>query len=471
METLPIVLSVGIASISVVTSLNNGLAVTPPLGWRSWNCYWFDINETLIKDAMSGLLDKSRQVNGKSTNLAEIGYNNGGIDDGWQHCNYYENLFHNNSAPNGWPVVNSTKFPSLESLINWAHNNSLGVNWYFNNCKCSEHEAYPANEENDVKWMRLMGLNGVKLDGCGSSMNTSNWNRLINITSPTEAILTEDGGNTYPPNTTNEIDCPMNMYNFLKGNGNSVNSINSVNYYEKYKSFLSNTNIKRNRLGKYVPEPSYPMLIDTLQGIIPFVEGYPDGYLSRPNCWAFPGDLQTGNFQMGTYGITDISILDQSIFSAWAIVSSPLVLGFDLTNKTTIDRVWNIITNNETLYVNQAWAGHPGRQIAYSNYTVSYNVPEIEIDGVNTVTAKLWGYEIWAKPLPNNEWAVVMLNNDDMNNKGVHNITVNFQDIPWNGPANVRDLINHKDLGQFTDSFTATNIPQFGSAFVLLSQP
>lgn len=87
--------------LSVVSSLNNGLARRPALGWRSWNCYWFDINQTLIKNAMMGLLDKSRTVNGVPTSLAELGYNNGGIDDGWQHCDYYQHLFHNNSAPNG----------------------------------------------------------------------------------------------------------------------------------------------------------------------------------------------------------------------------------------------------------------------------------------------------------------------------------------------------------------------------------
>lgn len=140
-----------------------------------------------------------------------------------------------------------------------------------------------------------------------------------------------------------------------------------------------------------------------------------------------------------------------------------------LTNSTTIDRVWSIISNNETLGVSQTWGGHPGRQIAYANYTVSYPVPDKPIPGVDTVTAKLWGYEIWAKPLLNGEWAVVLMNNDDMGEKGLHNITLNFKDIPFSGTAKIRDLVNHKDLGQFTDSYTAMNIPQFGSEFILLS--
>ena len=68
--------------------------------------------------------------------------------------------------------------------------------------------------------------------------------------------------------------------------------------------------------------------------------------------------------------MNDVFIIDHTIFSSWTIASSPFVLGFDLTNKTTVDRLWPIITN-DTLVVNQNWSGHPGRQIAYANYTYS----------------------------------------------------------------------------------------------------
>ena len=44
-------------------------------------------------------------------------------------------------------------------------------------------------------------------------------------------------------------------------------------------------------------------------------------------------------------------------FSAWCIVSSPLTLSHDLTNTSTMDAVWTIITNREALAVNDAWAG------------------------------------------------------------------------------------------------------------------
>ena len=62
--------------------------------------------------------------------------------------------------------------------------------------------------------------------------------------------------------------------------------------------------------------------------------------------------LETGNF-------ADLN-MDRTHFGAWAIVSSPLILGLDVTSKPTVDRVWDIISNKEAIAVNQQWAGHPG---------------------------------------------------------------------------------------------------------------
>ena len=37
----------------------------------------------------------------------------------------------------------------------------------------------------------------------------------------------------------------------------------------------------------------------------------------------------------------------RSHFGAWAVISSPLILGFDLSNETVVTKVWDIITNRE----------------------------------------------------------------------------------------------------------------------------
>merc|ERR1712091_438403 len=54
---------------------------------------------------------------------------------------------------------------------------------------------------------------------------------------------------------------------------------------------------------------------------------------------------------------------DRSHFGAWCITSSPLILGYDLNDESITDKIWEIIANKEAIAVNQAWAGHPGRQV------------------------------------------------------------------------------------------------------------
>ena len=51
------------------------------------------------------------------------------------------------------------------------------------------------------------------------------------------------------------------------------------------------------------------------------------------------------------------------MFGLWCIVSAPLVLSFDITDKKALDRAWPVLANTEAIAVNQAWAGSPGMLI------------------------------------------------------------------------------------------------------------
>ena len=41
-------------------------------------------------------------------------------------------------------------------------------------------------------------------------------------------------------------------------------------------------------------------------------------------------------------------------------MSSPLILGLDMSQSDTMDRIWSTITNTDALAINNAWVGHPG---------------------------------------------------------------------------------------------------------------
>lgn len=54
--------------------------------------------------------------------------------------------------------------------------------------------------------------------------------------------------------------------------------------------------------------------------------------------------LEVGNFPSGD-DPAKAFLESRTHFGAWCIVSSPLVLGLDITNNTRLDSVWGIISN------------------------------------------------------------------------------------------------------------------------------
>lgn len=58
-----------------IFTLDNGLGLTPQMGWNSWNHFGCKINETLIKKTADLLV---------STKLASKGYVYLNLDDCWQ---------------------------------------------------------------------------------------------------------------------------------------------------------------------------------------------------------------------------------------------------------------------------------------------------------------------------------------------------------------------------------------------------
>ena len=155
----------------------------------------------------------------------------------------------------------------------------------------------------------------------------------------------------------------------------------------------------------------------------------------------------------------------RSHFSAWAIVSSPLVLGFDVRNATLMAQMWPIIANTEILSVNAAWAGSAGDLILTSTSNVTF--PHCgTAPGVSPCSVAAW--QVWSKPLPNGGAALLILNHDDT----VSSVSVPLASVPGLACAAsscaVRDVYAHADAGSATGAFTAAAVPAHDSVFVKL---
>jgi len=148
-----------------VRSLDNGLALTPPRGWRSWNLFGLDVTQTLLEEIMDAMVARTRTVDGVPTSFFDLGYSDVGLDDGWQLPGSGPGGKGYHSA-NGTPVVNTTRFPDLAAMAAHGHSLNLTVGWYGNNCWQAEQNSSVAHFEGDVAAFRSFGFVRFMRAGC-----------------------------------------------------------------------------------------------------------------------------------------------------------------------------------------------------------------------------------------------------------------------------------------------------------------
>lgn len=351
--------------------IDNGLGLTPPMGWRSWNCYGKHVNQTKMESIMGKMAERARLVDGVKTSLLDLGYNNCGLDDNWQACG--AGAFGSFHDAQGNPIINVDLFPDMKGMTDYGHRLGLRVGWYMNNCICREGSHGWKGDVNITKHMTRSaqavsdyGFDGLKLDGCGEFMNLSWWAELLNATGRPVMIENCHWGGTVPgqvggdgpcTGTTDVSDCP---YNFYRTSGD----------------------IRAN----------WGSMTRNLHSTMKF-QGYPP--LSRPGAWAYPDMMEVG--RMANF------LEDRAHFGAWVITSSPLILGYDLNDEATTDKVWPVISNREAISINQAWAGHPGRQVktlspATPPQTVGTEVYAVPCDG-GDASQKHWFYDAKANAI------------------------------------------------------------------------
>src|SRR5579862_7574551 len=157
--------------------------------------------------------------------------------------------------------------------------------------------------------------------------------------------------------------------------------------------------------------------------------------------------LDPDMLMVGFNGISDLE--GQTTFNLWCILGAPLMIGEDVRSgggaiaPAITAATINTLTNAEVIAVDQDPLCAVGVQVAPN---------------------------VYAKPLgsfTSGQLAVLLLNRLSTS----QNITVDWSSLglattSW---AHVRDLWAHADLGNFTGSFTATNIPPHGSVMLKIT--
>lgn len=415
----------------MTVAIDNGIGLTPPMGWRSWNQFQCDIDQRLIEDTYQIIAKAKYPVitpdgGTKAMSLLELGYKTAGIDDCWQACGSGPGGqgFHDAT---GYPIVNKTLFPDMKAMTDAAKAVGVIPGWYGNNCHCKETVCKDRKcFEGDVKATIDFGFESIKLDGCGVERNVTLFAELLNQTGKPVMIENCHNGNpTYPESRDN---CPFNF-------------------------FRSSTDIR----------PTLGSILINLRT----VQAYNAPKITGPGCWAYPDMLEVGVTNSQRESFPTLSYGEaRSHFGAWCIVSAPLVLGMDLRDTAKLQEVWPIISNVEAIEVNQLYTGDSGVLVDESTDTVHFN----NCSWFNNDGCDHPRWMVFRKMIGPKKSAFFIMNNGDQ--VATVSVVVNNGtgiECSSSSPCKVRDVWAHTDQQAEQQSNTlSVGVNPRDSAFVVV---
>ena len=291
------------------------LALTPPMGWNSWNTFRLEINEDVVKGIADVFIEKG---------FKDAGYRFIVIDDGWQ--------IDRDEAGNIIPDNN--KFPSgIKALADYIHEKGLKFGIYSDAgyLTCGGFPGSRGYEYQDARQYAAWGVDYLKYDWCNTGNQSAPDSYLLmskalrKAERPIVFSICEWGtsqpwewaegiGNLW--RTTFDIrpcwDCGQ------KGHSKGVQIENFIGFTK---------------------------ILDLQVGL----ESY-----AGPGHWNDPDMLEVGN--------GDLTLEEnRAHFSLWCILAAPLMLGNDIRNLSP--EIHQILTNQEVIAVNQDSLGLQGKII------------------------------------------------------------------------------------------------------------
>ncbi|HVV00022.1 MAG TPA: glycoside hydrolase family 27 protein [Verrucomicrobiae bacterium] len=127
------------------------LALTPPMGWNSWNAFRLNIDDATIRAQASALVQ---------TGMKAAGYEYVVIDGGWEGWHDAEGNF----------IPDPKKFPDMTALCAYIHGLGLkvGIHTSPGPHTCSGREASYGHERQDAQTFARWGIDFVKYDWCNA---------------------------------------------------------------------------------------------------------------------------------------------------------------------------------------------------------------------------------------------------------------------------------------------------------------
>jgi len=286
------------------------IAMTPPMGWNSWNHFACDIDEAKIRGAADAMA---------ASGMKDAGYQYVIIDDCWQ--------VGRDAAGN--IMADPVKFPSgIKALADYIHGKGLKFGIYSDAGlkTCGGRPASRGHEFQDAKQYAAWGVDYLKYDWCNTGMDDARSDYSI------MAMALRESGRDIVFSL-----CEWGQHKPWKWAAD-------VGHLWRTTGDISDAWIKNDKSKPW--ESGVLDLLDQQVGL----EAY-----SGPNHWNDPDMLEVGNG-----GMTDTEY--RAHFSLWAMLAAPLIAGNDLSNMS--DATQAILLNKDVIAIDQDALGRQGRRVS-----------------------------------------------------------------------------------------------------------
>jgi alpha-galactosidase len=405
------------------------IALTPPMGWSSWNCWGDAVSQEKVLSSARALSEKG---------LREHGWTYINIDDGWQ-------------GPRGGKfnaIQPNKKFPDMKKLGDDIHGLGLKFGIYSGPWRGT--------------YAGYLGSSSDNADGTYDWVKSGDVNEFYKLNKDPNA----------PGAKPNWVNWTFGKYSFAKQDARQWAEWNID--YVKYDWFPNDVpHVKE--MSDALRQPGRDVVYSLSNTAI--YDNAAD-YVRLANLWRTTGDIndswnsvnRIGFLQdrwaahtgPGHWGDADMLVVGMvgwgprlhpsnltpdeqySHISLWSLLSAPLLIGCDISQMD--DFTLGLLTNDEVIAIDQDSLGKQATQIVNDGNKV-----------------------IYAKTLEDGSYALGLFNRGDAETT----IVVNWG--PWgtlataDGAAKfvVRDLWRQKDLGEFKSKFES-KVPAHGVTLVRL---
>ncbi|MGD0734919.1 MAG: glycoside hydrolase family 27 protein [Terracidiphilus sp.] len=297
------------------------VALTPPMGWNSWNYFAERVTDKDIRDSADQIV---------ASGMKDAGYIYVNIDDTWEGTRDSSGVLHTNS-----------KFPDMKALADYVHSKGLKIGIYSSPGPktCAGFEGSLGHELQDAQLYASWGIDYLKYDLC----------------SFIPAVMQKQAPNDKPAQMRLMVAAYDKMSKALKATGRPI--VLSLCQYG-WDSVWEWAPALGGNLWRTTGdiEPNWDRIYDLLEqqaGLARY---------AGPGHWNDPDMLEVGN---GKLSLAE----NRSHFSMWAMLAAPLLAGNDLPHMKP--EIKSILTNRDVIAIDQ---DPLGRQAIHA-----YSIGEVEV--------------------------------------------------------------------------------------------